>query len=165
MAIPKIVQQKIDACQLSLESIVVSNTQSENFTITITSAITSAGSDHATIDAFEGVLYLEDRYPHSPFATVNFPETDTATVRDINVTQFVPITNMEGFTIFSTWLLANDSLRITVAGNTSVHVPGISRAYPVTFLKTIEMAGMFLSVSHKWEQHKLTPGVTRPLQV
>ncbi len=137
-----VVKSKIDAAQLSVQGITVSNTQSQNYTMSINSTITTDGSTHATVDAFDGVMYLEDLEPHTPFATVHFPQTDSAAAQTVNISQFTPITDMAAFTTFNTWLLANDSLRVTVQGWTNVHVPGISRAYSVNFQKTIEMPGL-----------------------
>ena len=143
MAVPKIAQQKIDQAQLSIQGIRVSNTQSQNYTMSINSTITTDGSVHATIDAFDGVMYLEDVPAHTPFATVHFPQTESSALQVVNVTdQFAPITDMAAFTTFNTWLLDNDTLRVTVRGDTYVHISGLSRAVPVTFQKTIEMPGL-----------------------
>lgn len=142
VAIPKIAQQKIDAASLSIEGIVVTNTQSQNFTMAINSTIRTDGSVKAVIAGFVGEMYLEDLLPHTPFAAISFPETTSDALQTVNVSQFIPITNMAAFTTFNTWLLHNTTLRVTVAGNTNIQVHGISKNYPVTFSKTIEMPGL-----------------------
>lgn len=143
VAIPKIAQQKINEAQLTIQGITVTQTQSDNYTMSINSTITSDGSVHATIDAFTGQMYLEDLQPHTPFAAVNFPQTTSDALVIVNITnQFTPVTDLDAFTVFNTWLLTNDSLRVTVTGNTNVHISGISKAYGVTFTKTVTMPGL-----------------------
>lgn len=144
VAIPRIAQQKLDDAELIIDSIVVSHTQAQNMTMAINSTIKSDGSVHATIDGFPGVMYLEDYQPHTPFAKINFPQTTSDALQVVNVSQFLPIDDVAALTRFNTWLLANDSLRVTVEGDTNVHVRGISRSYPVTFKKTITMPGLGL---------------------
>ncbi len=138
------VQAKIDAAQLTVQGIAVSNTHTQNYTISINSTITTDGSAHATIDAFDGVMYLKDLAPHTPFATVHFPASDaSAAVQVVNISQVAAVSDAAAFATFSTWLLANDSLRLTVQGWTTVHVAGLaSRPYAVNFQKTIEMPGL-----------------------
>jgi competence protein ComGC len=142
VGIPHIAQQKIDAATLTIEGIRVTNTQTQNFTMSINSTIHSDGSVKATIDGFTGDMYLEDLQPHTPFASVTFPETTSDAIQIVNVTQFTPITNMDAFTTFNTWLLHNKTLRVTVKGDTYIHVSGIAKAFPVSFSKTVEMPGL-----------------------
>ncbi|KAL2024210.1 hypothetical protein VTK56DRAFT_9366 [Thermocarpiscus australiensis] len=142
VGVPKIAQQKLDDAELAIDRITVTHTQGQNLTMAINSTIKTDGSVHATVDAFEGVMYLEDRLPHTPFAKIDFPETTSAAFQTVNVSQFLHIDDVEALTIFNTWLLTNDTLRVTVLGDTHVHVKGVSRAYPVTFKKTVTMPGM-----------------------
>lgn len=139
---PHIAQSKVNSADLEIDSIVASNTQSDNFTMSINSTIRLSSSTSATIDGFEGVMYLEDYEPHTPFASLAFPATTGAALQVVNISQFTPITNMEAFTRFNTWLLVNDSIRVTVEGNTNIHVSGISKAYPINFKKTVTMQGL-----------------------
>ena len=141
VAVPKIAQQKLDDAELILDSLTVTHTQNQNLTITLASTIKTDGSVHADIDAFEGVLYLEDHEPHTPFAKVRFPQTTADALQKVTVNQFLPIEDVEALTIFNTWLLANQTLRVTVLGDTHVRVKGIARSYPVTFKKTISTPG------------------------
>ncbi|KAK4240321.1 hypothetical protein C8A03DRAFT_42127 [Achaetomium macrosporum] len=142
VGVPKIAQQKLDDAQLELDGITVSNTQTQNMTMAINSTIRSDGSVHATIDAFQGVMYLEDKQPNTPFAKIDFPQTNSDAFQTVNVSQFLPIDDVQALTVFNTWLLANESLRVTVLGDTHVRVRGISRDYPVTFKKTVSMPGL-----------------------
>ncbi|KAK3938059.1 hypothetical protein QBC46DRAFT_356137 [Diplogelasinospora grovesii] len=142
VGVPKIAQSKLDAADLSIDGIVVTNTQSQNFSMAINSTIRTDGSVHANIDGFVGDMYLEDLQPHTPFASITFPATTSEALQVVNVSQFIPIENMAAFTTFNTWLQNNDSLRVTVSGNTYVHVSGISKAFPVTFIKTVTMPGL-----------------------
>jgi hypothetical protein len=141
VGVPKIAQSKLDDAELILDGITVTNTQGSSMTMAINSTIKTDGSVHADIEPFEGVMYLEDHTPHTPFAKINFPATTADKLQTVNVTQFLPIDNVEALTTFNTWLLANDTLRVTVFGETKVKVKGISRSYGVTFKKTITMPG------------------------
>ncbi len=141
VAVPKIAQSKIDDAVLTLEGFTVTNTQAGNMTVSINSTITTDGSVHADIDGFEGVMYLEDQPAQTPFAKIQFPATTADKLQTVNVTQFVAIDDVPALTTFNTWLLANESLRVTIRGDTQVKVKGISRSYGVTFKKTITMPG------------------------
>ncbi|KAL1871056.1 hypothetical protein VTK73DRAFT_2252 [Phialemonium thermophilum] len=143
VGVPHIAQQRINKATLEVQSIVVTHTQSENFTMSIGSTIHADDSVHAVIDPFVGEMYLEDLEPHTPFAEVNFPQTSSKSHQIVNVTQqFVPIKNMEAFTTFNTWLLLNETLRVTVKGKTHVKVSGIGKKFSVDFKKTITMPGI-----------------------
>ncbi|KAL2160946.1 hypothetical protein VTH06DRAFT_8658 [Thermothelomyces fergusii] len=142
VGVPKIAQGKIDDAELILDGIIVTKTQSQSFSMSINSTIKTDGSAHAKIDGFQGVMYLEDHEPHTPFAKIDFPETTSDALQTVNVTQLVPIENVEALTRFNTWLLVNDSVRVTVEGDTHVRVKGIARSYGVTFKKTITIPGL-----------------------
>ncbi|KAK3498674.1 hypothetical protein B0T13DRAFT_273169 [Neurospora crassa] len=142
VGVPKIAQQKLDHAELILDSIVMTNSRAQNFTMSINTEIKSDGKVKATIEPFEGVMYLEDLPEHKPFAKVHFPETTSSKSQIINITQFTMIDDLDAFTTFNTWLLHNETFRVTVKGDTKVHVKGIARAYGVTFKKTIDMPGL-----------------------
>jgi hypothetical protein len=141
VAVPKIAQQKIDDAELILNGITVTNTQTQNMTMDIDSTIKTDGSVHAVIDGFPGVMYLEDHPAHTPFAKIDFPETTADALQTVKISQFLNIDDVDSLTMFNTWLLSNETLRVTVSGETHVKVKGISRSYPVTFKKTITMPG------------------------
>ncbi|KAJ2897056.1 hypothetical protein MKZ38_005006 [Zalerion maritima] len=142
VAVPKIAQKKLDDAELTIEGIQVSNAIEDSMTMSINSTIYADDSIHATIEGFRGDMYLEDLEGHEPFASVDFPETTTASVQTVNITQNTAITNPDALATFNTWLIMNDTVRITVKGDTKVHVKGLSKAYGVTFKKTLEMKGM-----------------------
>lgn len=142
VAVPKIAQDKINQAQLEVTGISVSNSQSQNFTMGISSIIRTDGSVHAQIDAFEGDMFLTDLPQRRPFVRVKFPATDSSAYQEVKVDQFTPITDMEAFTTFNTWLMANESLRVTVEGTTFVQVRGLSNKYSVKFSKIVTMPGI-----------------------
>lgn len=142
VGIPKIAQGKIDDAKLTIDSIIISKPESESYNMAVNSTITTDGSVHAEIDGFTGVMYLEDLEAHEPFASIDFPETTSAKLTTVNVSQTVEVTNMEAFTTFNTWLLANESLKLTIEGDTNVHLKGISRGFGVTFKKTVDLKGL-----------------------
>ncbi|KAK0660846.1 hypothetical protein QBC41DRAFT_350803 [Cercophora samala] len=142
VAVPKIAQSKLDEAELILDGITVTQTEAKRMTMAINSTIKSDGKVHATIEPFLGVMYLEDIPEHIPFASINFPETTSEALQTVNVTQTLDIKNVDALTTFNTWLLANETLRVTVFGETGIRVKGIARRYPVTFKKTISMPGL-----------------------
>lgn len=142
VGVPKIAQKKLDDAELTIESIIISQTEPNQYNMAVNSTIRSDGKTHATIAPFTGVMYLEDLEAHTPFASVEFPETTSEKLQVVNVSQIVEITNMEAFTTFNTWLLANETLRMTIEGDTSVKVKGIAKNYGVTFKKTVDLKGL-----------------------
>jgi hypothetical protein len=131
---------------MTVQGIRLRNTQTNNYTMSINSTITTDGSVHATIAGFEAVMYLEDIPSHEPFAKVQFPETTSDALVTVNVTdQFIDVTNyQEQFTVFNTWLLVNDTLNVTVEGDTTVRVNGIAKDYGVHFKKTLNIPALRL---------------------
>ncbi|KAK0628403.1 hypothetical protein B0T17DRAFT_490602 [Bombardia bombarda] len=142
VAVPKLAQSKLDEAELTVDSIVMTNSQSNNFTMAINSTIRSDGKVHAKIEPFTGKMYIEDIPSHHPFAFINFPETTSDAFQVVNVSQFTPIDDREAFTTFNTWLLQNDTFDVTIEGDTFVRVKGIARRYPVTFKKTVTLPGL-----------------------
>lgn len=142
VAVPRIAQQRVDGADLTIQGIILSQAQSENFTMAINSTLRADDSIHAVIDPFEGVMYLEDWEPQTPFARLQFPQTTSASQSAVNLTQFIDILDMNAFTVFNTWVLVNETLRVSVEGDTHLKVNGISRKYPVHFKKVVELKGL-----------------------
>ena len=142
VAVPKIAQHKVDSAELQIDSIVASNTQEGNFTMSVNSTIRIGSSTDATIEGFDGIMYLEDFEPKTPFARLKFPETTGAKLQVVNISQFTAIDDLEAFTRFNTWLLLNESIRVTVEGDTNIHVKGLSKSYPINFKKIVTMQGL-----------------------
>lgn len=139
---PKIAQSRVNGAKLSVQGIQLSQTQADNFTLSINSTIQADDSIHAVLDPFVGSMYLEDWPPQTPFAYVQFPQTTSATRSAVNITQLTPVADLNAFTIFNTWFLTNSTLRLSVEGNTKLKVTGISRKYSVHFKKTIDITGL-----------------------
>ncbi|EEY18703.1 conserved hypothetical protein [Verticillium alfalfae VaMs.102] len=142
VAIPKIAQSKLDHAELTVDGIIVTKTEEDKFNMAINSTIRSKGGVKAKIAPFAAVMYLEDIESHIPFVHLDFPETESVKIQTVNTTQEVTIPDMDAFTTFNTWLLGNETLRVTVEGKTHVKVNGISRKYGVTFKKTMELTGL-----------------------
>jgi hypothetical protein len=142
VAVPRIAQQKLDDSTLTIDGIKVTQTQTNSYHLAINSTIASDGKVHAKIGAFTGVMYLEDLEPHTPFSTVNFPETSSDALQTVNVSQAATIGDNPAFTTFNTWLLHNETLRVTISGDTTIRVNGIARDYPVKYHKTITLNGL-----------------------
>ncbi|TDZ13067.1 hypothetical protein C8035_v000345 [Colletotrichum spinosum] len=141
VAVPKIAQSKLDHAKLTVDGIAISNTTPNSYTMSINSTLRSDGQVKATIAPFSGVMYLEDYEPHTPFVRINFPQTKSVKLQIVNISQPIQIEDMEAFTRFNTWVQTNESLRVTIKGDTTVKVSGISKNYGVTFRNTITIKG------------------------
>lgn len=142
VAVPKIAQQKLNSAKLTIDGITVTNTQTDSLVMAINSTIEADDSVHATIDAFEGTMYLADVDPPLAFAQIEFPETTSASRQAVNASQEIQISDIDAFTTFNKALLAKESVMVQVKGDTHIHVSGISRAYSVTFDKTVTLKGL-----------------------
>lgn len=141
VGVQSIAQNKINDAVLEVQGISCTNTHTNAFQLSINTTLKS-GTTKATVEAFPGVMYLEDEPSHTPFVTIDFPETHNQPFQVVNISQYINITNIPALTTFNTWLLNNESLRVTVLGHPTVKVPGISHGYKVTFKKTITMPGL-----------------------
>ncbi|KAI1461894.1 hypothetical protein F4805DRAFT_186648 [Annulohypoxylon moriforme] len=142
VAVPRMAQKKLDQATLTIDGISVTKVQTNSLNMAINSTITTDGSTHATIDGFEGTMYLADINPPLAFAKINFPETTSDAHQIVNVSQEIPISDQDAFTTFNKHLLQQESVNVLVKGDTYVHVSGISRAYGVTFSKTVSLKGL-----------------------
>ncbi|KAI1099412.1 hypothetical protein F4804DRAFT_345545 [Jackrogersella minutella] len=142
VAIPRMAQKKLDEASLTIDGIIITNVQANSMNMAINSTITTDGSTQATIDGFQGVMYLADVDPPLPFAEISFPETTSDALQTVNVSQEIPIRDQKAFTTFNEHLIQQQSVSLKVKGNTHIHVHGVSRAYGVTFDKTISLKGL-----------------------
>lgn len=142
VGIPNIAQSKLDDSKLEVDGIHVVKTRENSYEMSINSTIRSKGGVSAKIRPFVGEMYLEDLEPHTPFVMINFPETTSTELQTVNKTQEVDIFDMDAFATFNTWLLGNESVRVTIKGDTAVRVSGVARDFGVTFKKTITLKGL-----------------------
>ncbi|KAI2464082.1 hypothetical protein F4781DRAFT_425844 [Annulohypoxylon bovei var. microspora] len=142
LVVPRMAQKKLDQATLTIDGISVSNVQTNSLNMAINSTITTDGSTHATIDGFEGTMYLADTDPPLAFAKINFPETTSDAHQIVNVSQEIPISDQDAFTTFNEHLIQRESVNVAVKGDTYIHVRGISRAYSVTFSKIVSLKGL-----------------------
>ncbi|KAH7163231.1 hypothetical protein B0J13DRAFT_32428 [Dactylonectria estremocensis] len=140
--VPKIAQKKMNEADLEIQGVNILQTEDNAYRMEINSTITTDGKIKADIDSFEGEMYLEDYEPHTPFASLLFPETNANKHQVVNVTQDVTITDMKAFTRFNVWFHNNETVRITINGRTKVKPHGLSRKYGVTFKKTLTVNGL-----------------------
>ena len=140
VAVPKIAQKKLDEAELTLESIVMTDSQPTQFKMSIDSVIRTDGKVHATIAPFTGAMYLPEG-EDTAFAALQFPETTSDAFQVVNVTQETKIENMDAFTEFNKKLLSSTEFKVAVQGETMIKVKGISKEYPVKFQKTLTLKG------------------------
>lgn len=144
VGVPKIAQSKMNDAKLEIQGVNILDTTSDSYTMEINSTITTDGSIHAKVDGFQGNLYLEDLEPHTPFATIDFPDTTSDKHQDVNVSQAITITDMDAFIDYNVWFVNNKTLKLTVEGKTKVKPRGLSKKYDVDFKKTIEVTALNL---------------------
>lgn len=144
VAVPKIAQDKINKAKLTVHSIQVTNTTPTTYTLGFNTSITTDGTVKADIDAFDGVMYLEDEPSHTPFVNIRFPKTNANKFQWVNFTNEITIKDMAAFTKFNTWFVNNETIRVTVEGKTKVQPKGLNRKSSVTFKKTITSKGLNL---------------------
>ncbi|KAI1329142.1 hypothetical protein F5Y16DRAFT_366818 [Xylariaceae sp. FL0255] len=142
VAVTNITQQKVNEAELTIDGIQVTGTEPNSYTMSIQATIKADSSIKATVDGFNGTMWLADTNPPLAFASINFPQTDTSAVQQVNVTQDVQISDAAAFTTFNEYLLTNKSITVWVLGKTHVHVSGISHAYGVDFNKTVILTGL-----------------------
>lgn len=87
-------------------------------------------------------MFLEDWPPQTPFARISFPSVTSATKSVVNITQFTQILDLDAFTVFNDWFIQNETIRVSVEGDSHLRVNGVNRKYPVHFKKTIEMPAL-----------------------
>ncbi|KAI1828603.1 hypothetical protein F4861DRAFT_10841 [Xylaria intraflava] len=142
VAVPRKAQQTLNQAKLNVESIALTQTKTDSLVMTIDSTIETDSSVSATVDPFVGTLYLADRHPPLAFTKINFPQTTSASKQVVNVTQESPILDLGAFTTFNQAILSSQSVNVQIKGETHVHVRGITRSYPVTFDKTVNLKGL-----------------------
>lgn len=134
-------QGKLDAATMDINSIVITQGKTQSYNMAINSTINADESTHATIKAFEGTMYLMDVDPPAAFATLQFPEVESAAEINVIISQEVVIDNMTSFVLFNAHLIQQKTVRVKVEGDTKIRVSGIARDYPVTFRKEVELTG------------------------
>jgi hypothetical protein len=144
VGVPKIAQSAVNDAELEIQGVHVLDTTEDTYLMEINSTITTDGHLGATVKPFEGQMYLTDLEPKTPFAVVSFPQTSGDANQKVNVSQEMRITDMEAFTTFNTWFFVNETLRVTVEGDTDVRPDGLDRNYGVDFKKTVTIKGLNL---------------------
>ncbi|KAI1131275.1 hypothetical protein F5Y10DRAFT_233756 [Nemania abortiva] len=142
VAVPRSAQQRLNAAKLAIDGIAITNTQTDSLAIAINSTIRADDSVHATVDPFQGTLYLADVDPPLAFAQIDFPQTSSSSLQTVNISQEMQVLDIGALTAFNTALLSNETLSVQVKGDTHIHVRGISRAYSATFDKTMTLNGL-----------------------
>lgn len=144
VAVPRIAQSKLDAANLDIDSVVISQVEPDSFNMAINSTILAdSGGVQATIRAFEGNMYLlsggDAVASADPFAKFQFPEVESSAAVTVNVSQKVPVEDVGSLVAFNVQLLSQDFVNVRVEGSTQIRVAGIALDYPVTFSKDLKL--------------------------
>ncbi|KFY84639.1 hypothetical protein V500_09127 [Pseudogymnoascus sp. VKM F-4518 (FW-2643)] len=137
---PRIIQDKVNKSTLSIDGISVTNTKTDTVLVSINSSVSSSNSIPAVVEAFDAIMYLEDKLPHTTIMTLRMPETKTGLAL-VNVSQEISGASNQAFIDFNSWYLWNSSLAVTIEGETHVRVKGLKPA-KVTFKKTVTLVGV-----------------------
>ncbi|KAI0473074.1 hypothetical protein GGR56DRAFT_597701 [Xylariaceae sp. FL0804] len=157
VAVPRLAQKRVDAASLTVDGVAVVDTRAASFTMAINATIRSPHGVRAHVDAFNGTLYLVADPPVA-FTQMRFPAvTSGGGAQTVNVSHEISLSSsssdgsgdgaasssgLSSFTEFTATLLQEKSVDVRIVGYTHVHVPGIDRAYAVTFNKTVSLAGL-----------------------
>lgn len=142
VVVPKVAQSKVNAADLEVQGVNVLDAKPDSYTMEINSTITTDGAVKADIDSFEGKMSLQD-VPNAPaFAILQFPQTTANKHQTVNISQTVQITDMEAFKQFNIAFFQNETLRVRIAGKTSLQPAGLARKYDVDFVKILDLAGL-----------------------
>jgi len=144
VGVPNIAQDKLDEAKLNIDGVNILETEPDNYRMEVNSTITTDGKIHADVDAFTGTMYLEGIEPRLAFATLDFPATTAEKHQTVNVSQHVTIADMDAFTTFNVWFTNNETVQISVEGDTKVKPQGLDRKYDVKFRKTLDVSGLNL---------------------
>lgn len=134
-------QGKLNAAEMHIDSIVVTQSETDSYNMAINATISADDSTHATIRGFEGTMYLMDVDPPAAFAKLQFPEVRSAAQINVNISQKVAVEDLASLVTFNSHLVQRKTLRVKVEGDTKIRVSGIDRDYPVTFSKEVELNG------------------------
>ena len=104
MGVPRIAQSTLEKAVLTVQGIAVTDATSSSVRMAVNSTITAPGGISAVINPFVGDFYLQDLNPHKSFASLNLPATRNVKLQTMNISQEMPIEDMDMFTDFSTWL-------------------------------------------------------------
>ncbi|KAH7121551.1 hypothetical protein EDB81DRAFT_847659 [Dactylonectria macrodidyma] len=127
VAVPKIAQRKMNGVKLNIDGMEIPDPKPDNYHLRVNSTAETDGKIKATVSPFEGVMYLEDFQPHTPFAILSFQKTNTNEHQVVNISQRFQ---------------ANETTRLTINGRIKVQPKGLNRKYGVTFNKTFELKGL-----------------------
>jgi hypothetical protein len=141
VAIPRTIQGKIDDAVVTVQGISVTQPKANSVHMEMNSTITSGGGVSATIESFNASLYLEDKAGHPVFAYIQMPETTADKVVTANISQTLNIYDAQAYADYNTWYLINETFRVTIDGETYVHVKGLKKT-KVNFHKTVTLTGL-----------------------
>jgi len=141
VAVPNIIRNKVNGSTLTVDSIAITNTQTNSVRLAFNATISTSGSIHGTVDSFNASLYLTDKQPQVPFAFIEMPSVRSGSNVPVNVSQDFQIYNTQAYADYNTWYLLNESFRMTVEGDTTVHVSGL-RAVSTHFQKVVTLTGL-----------------------
>ncbi|CEJ86025.1 hypothetical protein VHEMI03986 [[Torrubiella] hemipterigena] len=137
---PRIAQDKINAADLQVQHVKISNPTSDGFDMTINSTITTDGQVKADIDPFQGSFYLKGK--DKPFLIFPFPATNADKFQNVNAHEHITIQDMEAFTEFNAAFIGSETLEVEIKGYTYVTPKGLSKKYGVNFYKSLKFPGL-----------------------
>jgi len=141
VAVPKMIQDQVNNSLLTVQEVSATQTLATTLLFGVNSTVMTNSSTKATIDSFNASLSLTDKVPSVPFVYITMPQLHTQKVSTINISQELTIYDEQAFADYNSWYLLNDSFRVTVSGETHVHVKGLP-SYKIHFQKTVNLTGL-----------------------
>ena len=126
---------------MQVVSMSMSNPTSTSFEISQTMHLGTSSIFHPTLDSFNASLALDTGSGNLvPFAYVQVPEIQAQQSLNVTITQVVQIANMEAFVHFAEAIVASETYKIALQGQSLVHEPGFPAAH-VVFDQSVTLKG------------------------
>lgn len=141
VAEPHIAQEGINAATLQLYQEIITDPTPDSVHLHMVSISHSNSSYHATIQGFNGSLFLEDTEPNIiPFAYIQIPTTQSLSTKYIVIDQTLNIANMDQFIAYNKLILTSQNYRVAFRGKTTIN-EGAYPAAHVDFNKVVTSPG------------------------
>jgi len=139
VAYPNMAQQDVNRSTLEITSMKIREPTPDSFHVEITQVLGSKSPFHPYLDAFNASVHMAGS--SVPFATLLTPRAKAVDGAKGTISQTVMLPNVEAFTNFSTAILLNEKVNLTLWGKTGLKLGGLPKTI-VTYNKTVTMKGL-----------------------
>jgi hypothetical protein len=138
---PRVAQSAVDASTINITSMALRNPTPDSFDLDLVSVLGSKSAFHPQLDAFNASIYLPGS--STPIMSIEIPAVKAHDGAVTTITgQHVAITDIEGFTKYTSAVLAMETVTFQLLGRTGLKQGSFPKTV-VNYNKTVTMAGMF----------------------